>query len=59
MLGLYTIKLSLNKQNVYEENLPFVFNVPNDEDIKSFIKLIKPNLIYDKIEYNFLKDYIG
>lgn len=59
MLGLYQVKLYNNKQLVYDESLPFSFVEPNDENIRGFMKLIRPSLVFDTIETKFIKEYDG
>jgi len=56
MNKLYNIKLSKGKEVVYDENLSFRSIDNMNEDITSFIKLIRPTTIYDKIEYSFMYD---
>ena len=53
---LYNIKLTNKKQIVYDENLSFrdISNI--DEDIVAFMKLIRPTLVFDKMEYSYICD---
>ncbi len=43
-------------QVVYNENLPY-HNEPTEEGIKNFIELIRPDLNYDKVTFEYLKPY--
>lgn len=57
---LYNVQLTNtgSGQIVYSENLPFK-KEPTVEDIKSFIKLIRPYLEYDSVSYTYLGPYKG
>ncbi len=42
-------------QQVYNENLPWT-NEPNDEEIKEFIRFIRPFLKFDQILSTYLRE---
>ena len=56
MNTLYNIKLTNNKEIVYNENLPFINKECNNLIIEQFITYIRPSLIYNNIEYQYVRD---
>lgn len=53
---LYNVKLinTGTGQEVYNENLPFYKTEPNDENIIGFVKLIRPDTLFDLIQTTFV-----
>lgn len=56
MRKLYQIILHNGSQKVYDDNLPFTRVEPNEEDIIYFMKLIQPDLIFDKTEWVYIRE---
>jgi hypothetical protein len=53
---LYSIKLFKGKEVVYDENLPF-YSIDNiEDDVRGFMKLIRPFLEFDRIEHTYYCD---
>lgn len=54
--SIYTVKLSLGKNVVYEENLPFLVDKPYEHTIRAFMNFILPNMKYDKVEWTYFRE---
>lgn len=54
---LYNVKLFHNSLKVYDENLPFnSLNSGIEDNIKDFIRFIRPLLQYDYIDTTYIRD---
>lgn len=60
MRSFYNIKAFIKDVKVFDENLPFTRVEPNEEEIKGFIRLIRPNSIkvdeIDGVEWIYLRE---
>lgn len=53
---LYNIKLFKGKEVVYDENLPFISIDSIEDDVRGFMRLIRPFLEFDRIEHKYYCD---
>lgn len=53
---LHNVKLLKDKEIVYDENLHFRAPEDMNEDITHFMKFIRPELKFDTIKHEYLRD---
>lgn len=53
---LYTIILYAEAAKVFSESFSFTRVEPNEEDIKGLMRLIRPSLSFDRIEWQYQRE---